>query len=211
MHSVCIEGMSIGQFSLLISSDAIDIFKKYAPDDGVCFIQVRSRKTKLGDFRYFKDGRCSQITVNKLLSPDALTFILAHEIAHYIVYSNSRQRTAPHGEMWKSVFGKLLEELLYKNCFSNKFYSEIETFSRNPGATISRRKKLYNMLFPENEEEKNLPTILSIPEEAVFIIPGSKHVYIKKAKRRTRFVCKRTDNNRHYLIHQHLKVILLNN
>jgi SprT protein len=194
------------QFRGSISENAMAYFHKLLDDKKLIIKHVPSRKTKLGDFRYFRNGDSPIITVNRRLPPDTLTFILAHETAHFLVYQQSVSRHQPHGVKWKNQFGNMLRDLVEKSCFSTEYSDEILQFSENVRASVFMSSKLHRMLFPDSAEFEYLKELADIPEGSCFRIHGNNTIYIRKEKRRTRIVCLRTDNRKSYLINHKLKV-----
>ena len=53
--------------------------------ENIQILVKKERKTKHGDFRVLKNGKC-QITINSNLNPYRFLITLIHEIAHYRVY-----------------------------------------------------------------------------------------------------------------------------
>jgi len=199
---------SLEQFRGSITDNAHDFFVNVLKDKNVIVRHVSVRKTKLGDFRHFREKRMPEITVNQNLSPDALTFILAHEIAHYLVHIHNKRRTEPHGKEWKEMFAYLLKQLIQNNAFSDEVSSHIEKFLQNVKGTVGRSSKLFAYLFPQEEETQGTHTLESLHYGALFVIPSNGKVYEKGEKRRTRYVCRQINNKRFYLVSRSLRVKL---
>ena len=86
---------------------------------------VRSRATKLGDFRAGFNGEKHRITVNGDLNPYSFLVTTLHEFAHFITYEQYKDNVEDHGpEFCKNLlfiigkeFGKEHEHYL-KLCFN---------------------------------------------------------------------------------------------
>lgn len=198
---------SLEQFHGSIRNSAYACFENLLFDKHVIIRHVPARKTKLGDFRHFRDRRMPEITINQNLHPDALTFILAHEIAHYLVYVQHKKRTEPHGKEWKQMFSSILIHLINGNAFSEALLPHIKKFVLSVKGTVSRGSKLHEMLFPQ-EETEGLYLLEELHTGALFQIPSNGKVYEKGEKRRTRYVCKQVSNKRYYLVSRLLRVKL---
>jgi len=197
---------SLEQFRDSLTDEAMMIFSEILNGHTLLIKHVRKRNTKLGDFKSFGNKRTPEITINRQLSQDALTFILAHEISHYLAFCNRTKSTKPHGPVWQKIFGDCLSRLVQQACFSKEFEQDILNFSQHPKATISRKSPLHRMLFQPADSNETLIELEKLAEGVIFSIPDTKRVYIKGNKRRTRYICKRTDNNRQYLVPSDLKV-----
>jgi len=198
--------LSLEQFREAVPVKALTYLHTLLDNKKLAIRHVRFRKTKLGDFRHFRNGRMPEITVNRNLHPDALLFILTHEVAHFMVYDRHGRNVAPHGEQWKAEFGKLLNDLLEVNAFSDEYAAEVRLFTKKVKAALSRNHPLHRLLFPETPEEQGADVLDGLSEGALFSIPGDVRVFQKGHLRRTRYMCKCIDNNRLYLVNRNLKV-----
>ena len=70
--------------------------------ENIQILVKKERKTKHGDFRVLKNGKC-QITINSNLNPYRFLITLIHEIAHYRVYKIFEKKVKPHGKEWKDI------------------------------------------------------------------------------------------------------------
>lgn len=202
---------SINLFNDKVSADALAIFRKLLENNVVIFKHVRARSTKYGDFKYFRNNKSPVISVNQNLSSDALTFILAHEISHFLVYKQNRHTSPPHGEKWKKVFGSVLNDLIFHSCFSEECAGELAWFALHPRATVPRNMKLHGFLFPFTDSHSGMVELDQLSEGTLFMIPGRKNIYKKQEKRRTRYVCQCLGTKKRYLVSRNLKVNTLNN
>jgi SprT protein len=199
--------LSLEQFRGAIPPRALSYFHTLLDNKKLAIRHVRFRKTKLGDFRHFRNGIPPVITVNRNLQSDALLFILTHEIAHFMVFHRYGRNVPPHGDQWKTEFRNLLNDLLDLAAFSEASAAEIRSFTNNVKAAISRNHPLHRLLFPDTHAEQDGDTLDILPECSLFTIQGDVRVFKKGHLRRTRYMCKCIDNNRLYLVNRNLKVI----
>jgi SprT protein len=139
------------------------------------------------------------------MNSDATAFILAHEIAHFLVFVNHTKREA-HGLIWKKTFRELLMQLISNKAFTEAVTSEISRYIHNPTATIRRNSRLYKELFGDESAENGTVALMDIAAGSRFTIGKSLKTYEKLDKRRTRYVCRCLQNKRLYLVSQHLMV-----
>jgi hypothetical protein len=100
----------------------------------------------------------------------------------------------------------MLSDMLEHLCFSEVYSRQILAFSRNVRASVSPASPLHPMLFPGQINDKSLTELENIPRGSLFSIPGNKRVFEKMEKRKTRYVCLRTDNRKLYLVNSSMKV-----
>ena len=86
--------------------------------ENIQILVKKERKTKHGDFRVLKNGKC-QITINSNLNPYRFLITLIHEIAHYRVYKIFEKKVKPHGKEWKDIFKYMMLPLLNPKVFPN--------------------------------------------------------------------------------------------
>ena len=91
----------------------IAIFDKYVPKvfspvladlllaSNVSFKVVKSRKTKLGDFRMSQFVKQPIITVNRDLNQYSFLITSLHEFAHCHTFQKYGNSVLPHGKEWK--------------------------------------------------------------------------------------------------------------
>jgi len=193
------------QFSGVISNAALSVFQSIIASHSVQIKLVKKRKSKYGDFRYHRSQKTAQITVNSGMSADATVFILAHEIAHFLVHSLYKREQA-HGVQWKNTFGELLIQLMDQDIFSESVSRELCLYIEKPTATLRRNSCLHKELFGNDMIESGTIALNDISKGSKFTIGQSPRIYEKLDKRRTRYVCCCLQNKRLYLVSQHLMV-----
>lgn len=158
-------------------------------------IKIRnSRKTKLGDYKFFKPSNSHQITVNKEISPEAFFFVLTHEIAHLHVTIQFSRTAKSHGLEWKNIFGKLLLESL--KIYPENLHPVILRHAQNPKASLNADRLLHKDLFPTVEDESR--RIENLSENQKFRI--GNRIFEKGKKRKIRYLCKEIQTGRLYTV-----------
>ncbi len=186
------------------------IFEKYVPlaavdycldllsHFGFQFKITRSRKTRLGDYRFLSQQRKHMITVNHDLNRFQFLVTYLHEVAHLITFESHQHRVLPHGKEWKNNFGKLLEDLNLPSIFPEDLRSVIDTYLRNPKASSCADPTLFKVLSKydiKNNGEKFLSDLG--PGE---IFQFNNRLFQKEFKKRTRSVCLDMKTGKQYLI-----------
>jgi len=165
---------------------------------------VNNRKTKLGDFRPFKQSTI--ITINKGLNPYIFLITLLHEIAHLICWKQYGNTIKPHGTEWKNKFSSLLIPFLGSHIFPNDIKHDLITHIKNPKASICNDIKLYKSL---HKHKKNLNLLIEdIPLNSTFRY-GKKKIFIKIKKLKKRYLCCEIATKKKYLFNPITEVSLM--
>jgi len=152
------------------------------------------RKTKLGDFRFYKGRLC--ISVNNNLNPYSFLITLTHELAHAFVYAECSNKVLPHGIEWKTTFKSMLFNFLH--LFPEDINKVLSLYLLNPKASTLTDVRLSTVLRKYDKEKG--ATITDILEGDKFIASNGKE-FKKGKKLRKRFSCTQKDTNRVYLFH----------
>lgn len=201
---------SIEKFSL--------IFEKHLPASSVpyClklwekkpfqFQITRSRKSKLGDFRYRRDREIQTITINGDLNRYQFLLTLIHEVAHLHAFGKFGINTAPHGIEWKKTFAELMNPILTEKIFPLDLLIPLRKHMRNPKASSSGdlflMKEMSKYDIP-NQEDKSVFLSDLMPGKK-FVLAGRE--FEKGETRRTRVLCLEVKSGRKFLIAQMAKV-----
>ena len=179
--------------------------EKYLPENALQFLYhwlenepVRiklkpARRSKLGDYRYFRDTKSHEISVDRGLSKEGFFFVLTHEIAHLLVQKNFAQ-AKPHGAEWKRTFGNLLRSSI--EVYPEELRPIILAHAKSPKASVGGDKNLRQALFLKEFEIEKL--IENLPVNQKFRL--GKRVFQKGAKRKIRYICKEVNTGKFYLI-----------
>lgn len=162
------------------------------------FVVHRHRKTKLGDFRPPHRSKRPRITVNESLNPYAFLITTVHEFAHLEVYSEHKNRVAPHGPEWKSAYSEMLKPFVFDDSiFPEPLFEPLLDHLQRPKATSCTDLKLYRKLREFDSDPKI--TAESLRQGDVFRI--GNRILLKGPKLRTRFKCKEPATGRYFMVH----------
>jgi len=193
------------QFTLSLS--------KYVPEQGlmqvvglifehrVRFKITKSRKTKLGDYRFDSRDNSEQISVNGNLNPYSFYFTTIHEFAHLVAFQTYGRRIAAHGEEWKHTFTMLLLKGDVMHWFPMEIRPLLKKYMENPKASTASDHGLYMALRKYDTQlssEKNTVYLHELPRGQVFVVNDRK--FILGEKRRTRYLCKEWQSGREFLV-----------
>ncbi|QIP11314.1 sprT domain-containing protein [Spirosoma aureum] len=194
-----------------------DVFTSYFPlgTDIYCrqlwqqyefyFRVVNPRRTRLGDFRAFPDGK-TQITVNANLNPYAFLITYVHEVAHADVNRTYRRRVQPHGKAWQTAFQRLMQPLLTEAVFPADILLPLQRYMVRPAATTYANPALMLALRKEDTKysspaEPGRILLRDVPEGEAFQF--DKKTFVRGTLRRTRIVCKEVSTGKSYAILAH--------
>ena len=104
-------------FEKFVPLEAVDYCDELYQNLNFEFRVTRSRKTKLGDFRYQVGSKKASISVNNDLNPFAFLLTYLHEVAHLMTFNQFKGRVDPHGKEWKNAFKKVAAPLLTEQIF----------------------------------------------------------------------------------------------
>ncbi|QHV98119.1 SprT family zinc-dependent metalloprotease [Spirosoma endbachense] len=172
---------------------------------GFHFRVVKPRRTRLGDFRAFPDGK-TQITVNANLNPYAFLITYVHEVAHADVNRAYKRRVQPHGKAWQTAFQRLMQPLMTEAVFPTDILLPLQRYMARPAATTYANPAL--MLALRREDTKySSPAdpgrilLRDVPEGEAFQF--DKKTFVRGTLRRTRIVCKEVSTGKSYAILAH--------
>ena len=194
-----------------------NLIVKYIPEKAIPFVQflidehsfdlkiVNQRQTKHGDFRRLPNGRF-QITVNNNLNKFQFLLTLVHEIAHHVTHQKFG-RVQPHGKEWKAIFQHLMLPFLRPEIYPKEILPFLANYLKNPKASTDSDVNL-SLALRGNIAESGKSFIFEIDFGEYF---SHKNITYKRGnKRRTRFECLNTTNNKVYLFNQNVEVVKIN-
>ena len=162
---------------------------------------VNQRETKHGDFRKMPNGTF-QITVNNNLNQYQFLLTLIHEIAHHITHQKFG-RVQPHGKEWKKVFQHLMLPFLKPEIFKYEMLPHLANYLKNPKASTDSDAKL-SLALREFKPSLGKHFVFDLPFGQAFLFKNT--IYKRGNKRRTRFECLNTYNQKVYLFNQNVEV-----
>lgn len=177
---------------------------------GFAFRLARSRRSRLGNFRVWTDGR-TQITVNADLNPWRFLITYVHEVAHAHVHKHVRRSTAPHGPAWQQAFQQLIQPVLTDTVFPPAVLEPLRQYLRKPAATTHSDTALILALRQLDTASDRSPAVAGVmlrdmAEGAMFTF--NKKKYVRGTLRRTRVVCKELASGKSYTVVAHALVEL---
>ncbi|WP_144606281.1 SprT-like domain-containing protein [Algoriphagus algorifonticola] len=170
------------------------------------FTVSKSRKSKLGDFRYRRDRSIQTITINGDLNPYQFLLTFIHEVAHLHTFLNFGIEIAPHGQEWKHAFQKLLSPLLTVQVFPRDLLIPLQRHMRAPKASSAQDLFLMKEM-SKYDLQKDLETnsfLSDLQLGITFELEG--RVFKKGETRRTRVLCEEIKTGKKYLITRLAKV-----
>ena len=167
---------------------------------------VNNRKTKHGDFRKLPTGQY-QITINNDLNHYRFLLTLIHEIAHLVTHKKYK-RVKPHGVEWKHTFQRLMLPFVRPEIYPPKILPLLAKYLMNPKAATDSDVQL-SLALKLFDERNGKNFIFELPLESKFVY--NKRIFVRGAKRRTRFGCIEISSGKTYLFHQNAEVDLVEN
>lgn len=170
------------------------------------FTISKSRKSKLGDFRYRRDRSIQTITINGDLNPYQFLLTFIHEVAHLHTFLNFGIEIAPHGQEWKQTFQKLISPLLSVQVFPRDLLIPLQRHMRAPKASSAQDLFLMKEM-SKYDLQKDLEThsfLSDLQLGITFELEG--RVFKKGETRRTRVLCEEIKTEKKYLITHLAKV-----
>jgi len=167
---------------------------------------VNNRKTKHGDFRKLPTGQY-QITINNDLNTYRFLLTLIHEMAHLVTHKKYG-RVKPHGMQWKQSFQHLMLPFLHPEIYPPEVLSLLAKYLKNPKAATDSDVRL-SLALKKFDERNGKNFIFELPLESKFMY--NKRIFVRGAKRRTRYGCVEVNSGKTYLFHQNAEVDLVGN
>lgn len=187
------------------------IYKSFFPPESVSFVEklydsgdfnfhvCRPRKTKKGDFRYFRYANQPPIiTVNSDLCAYEFLLVYLHEVAHYLVYKKHSRPKNPHGREWKKEYISLITNLLDQVVLPESVKEAFAQHVRCPKASSGIDVALESLFHSMRSVEVGL-LLKELPEGSLFSFRCERFRLLHH--NRTRACCLRLSNGRQYLIH----------
>ncbi len=194
--------------SQYIPLEAVDSVFDFLRTYGVHFKITRQRKTKLGDYRWPQlDQHYHQITINGDQNPYAFLIVLIHEFAHLKTYLQHKNKVQPHGLEWQQNYSLLLLSYVEKGVFPRDISQSLRRYCMQLPLKNTREREMMKIVKCYNTDyvEEHSLTLSDLPLNSVFAIADGT-VFRSLEKLRTRYKCKRLDNDMLYLVQGHAYV-----
>jgi len=197
-----------------------EILLKYLPKDVVPLAEsiikenkihlsiTPNRKSKAGDYRSPHNGKGHRISINGSLNKYAFTITFFHEYAHLLVWETYKNKVLPHGDEWKSVFSRMLKNLLKNKVFPPKLAIALENYAINPKASSYSDIYLSRELKAFDKKSMFLKSLLEIETGNLFKLEDGR-TFVKGNMKRTRIWCKEQNTNSVYAFNPNVEVIEL--
>lgn len=169
---------------------------------------VRSRKSKLGDFRAGIGNEKHKITINGDLNPYSFLVTTLHEFAHLNTFNKFGRSVQPHGTEWKTEFKRLLLPVIDSKELPSDIENALLNSLVNMKASSCSDQQLYRVLVKYNSGQNKI-LLEEIPSNSVFLLNGKE--YIKGPLRRKRYVCQEVCTNKSYLVNSLAQVSIKDN
>lgn len=176
----------------------------------VDFIIVKSRKSKLGDFKTAKNKLiCPRISINGNLNPYAFLITFLHEWAHYLVWKEGHLYSKPHGNLWKTNFKKLILLMIENEIFPQEISASLLIHIQNPKASSTTDINLYKALsfFDTEIQGKYIDELM----DGDFFKIRNNLIFKREKKLKKRILCTNMSNQKKYLFNPVYKVHPFNN
>ena len=184
---------------------ASEVFKQFVPNASVEYVNhwyetlrftlkiTRSRKSKLGDYRFNTIQKNHKITINHDLNPFAFLITYLHEVAHLIVQKKYKKKIAPHGKEWKNCFKEIAQPMLKKEVFPQEILDALSIYFKNPKASSCACPELYTAL-KKHDPDAHYDTLKDLPVGKSFVFRNRLYQKVKKNRTRARCKCVKTGN-----------------
>jgi len=181
----------------LPSAEVLPLLDKWLHDETFDLAVHKPRATKLGDFRPPRNGARAKITLNSNLGKYQFLTTLVHEIAHLKVWNAYGRKAAPHGVEWKTLFGKMLVEMVEHCEFPGQYRSAILRHAAKPKSAVGGDPQLQKAVLQLDGNENAL-LLGDLEIGAVFIFKERR--FRKLEKRRTRALVEEIGSKKSYTI-----------
>ncbi|HIP35331.1 MAG TPA: sprT domain-containing protein [Crocinitomix sp.] len=157
----------------------------------------KPRKTKLGDYRYPKNGHTHRISVNGDLNPYSFLITSIHEFAHLTTYNKYQHAVTPHGNEWKKEFVKIFTPLFDFVELPDDISRALHNYFKNPKASSCTDDRLMRVLKRYDlNNDKILVENLKIGEKFKL----NSKTFVKGKRLRKYYLCKDLLTGRHYRV-----------
>ena len=164
----------------------------------VIFKVVKSRKTKLGDFRPNYRNKKHQITINGDLNPYSFLITTLHEFAHLIAHEEFGNRIKPHGKEWKNCYAQLIMPIVDSKELPRDIENALLNSLNSIKASSCSDINLQRVLLQYDAARTDEATLESLNKNSSFALNGK--IFEKGILKRTRFLCTEKTTKRKYLI-----------
>jgi len=188
---------------------SFDLVVGYLHQYKVHLTVTQARKSILGDYRNAYGNQSHRISVNGNLNKYSFLITLLHELAHLLTFDQYGHRVLPHGNEWKQHYSVLLVDFVRANIFPPDIVAELRKSIQSPAASCGGELSLMRVLRKYDPQKEGYLPVERVPFNAPFLDEKGR-VFVKKEKRRTRFVCQEIKTGLTYLFSPIYEVRLVN-
>lgn len=177
---------------------SFDLVVGYLNQYKVHLTVTQARKSILGDYRNAHGSNSHRISVNGNLNKYSFLITLLHELAHLLTFDQFGHRVSPHGNEWKQHYSLLLISFVKANIFPPDIMQELKKSIQNPAASCGGEVSLMRVLQKYDPQKEGFLTVERVPFNTPFLDEKGR-IFVKKEKRRTRYVCTEIKTGLNYL------------
>jgi len=182
---------------------------RFLPDDTVnyvadlildyeCHFRISAkRKTKLGDYRFPRQGKGHRISVNGDLNKYGFLITTIHEFAHLTTYNKFKHKVNPHGNEWKQEFKLLFDPIFELAKLPTDIELALKNYLQNAKASSCTDDKLMRVL---KRYDKNNDAILVEQLEIGTKFKLNNKSFVRGRKLRKYYLCQEIDSKREYKV-----------
>lgn len=158
----------------------------------------KERKSILGDYRHRTHSHNHRISVNGNLNVYSFLITLLHELAHLLTFEQYGNRVQAHGNEWKIIYSKLLDQFLKNKIFPKEIEQELLISLKNPAASSCAEDGLIRALRKFNPAGNSNRLIEELAIQAIFRTDDGR-IFQRGEKLRKRFKCTEMKTGKIYL------------
>ena len=125
----------IGQLQDYLPPGTYEAVLSYLRQHKVHLTVARERKSIFGDYRHRTHRDNHRISVNGNLNSYSFLITLLHELAHLLTFEEFGNKVLAHGREWKTIYEKMLAQVLHNKIFPADIESELLQSLQNPAAS----------------------------------------------------------------------------
>lgn len=158
----------------------------------------KERKSILGDYRHRTHSHNHRISVNGNLNVYSFLITLLHELAHLLTFEQYGNRVQAHGNEWKIIYSKLLDQFLKNKIFPKEIEQELLISLKNPAASSCAEDGLIRALRKFNTSGSSNRLVEELAIQALFRTDDGR-IFKRGEKLRKRFKCTEMKTGKIYL------------
>lgn len=189
-----------------LPAGAVDWAYHYFDLHKVHFHITRRRTSKLGDYRWPRDGHpYHEISVNGDLAPHLFLWVLLHEAAH-LENRLHHPEAQPHGHEWQKEYRRLLSTHIA--LFPPDTQPLIARLTRRIPLNHSLMHQVEDLLRRGGTGHAGITFLDDLPAGSRFRLPSHPDLlFVSISRRRTRWLCRELASGRSYTVNASAEVL----